>query len=152
MAPVGDWTAATLCTEADVVAIYDRATHLLHAGQAIDDFIALAKAEIGTQLDADLKAQREEIPKSAAADLKDNIANAAVFRDAAVNYTLYLLFAKNVTEEGAYHEAQRNFYLGEYQRCYRRAFHLMEFDVDNSGVIDDDEAAGGPSPYRFYRT
>lgn len=151
MSPVGNWTGTELCTEADVTAVFDGAADLLRSGQLMSDYIDKAKEEIGLQLDADLKAQRDSISKATEADLKNLIANLTVLKDAAVHYVLFLLFAKNVLDDGSFNEVQRDFYWDEYQRRYRRSFHLLEFDADASGTIEDDEAADSPPSYRFAR-
>lgn len=148
---VGDWSETTLCTDANVTARYSRASSLLKSGETIEDYRAIAKEEIGKELDFRLREQRWNITETDAADLKDLISNPEVFKDAAVAFTLLRLFEKNIFEEADFHTVQRDIYRQEYKETFNRGFGLMEFDKDASGDIDDDEVAAGPGSTRFFR-
>lgn len=148
---VGNWTDATLCSEEDVRTRYLRTDHLLQQDETLTDWIAKAKEEIGEELDAHLRHHRTEILVSEAADLKDLISNPTVFKQAAIHYTLFLLFAKNVDNEGDFNYTQREFYLAEYRRLFQRAWTLVLFDKDADGEIEEDETATGMPSNRMFR-
>ena len=148
---VGDWSAATLAVEADVTSRYTKAASLLEQTEAISDFIAIAKSEIGERLDVWLREKRSTISETDLADLKDLLANPTVFKSAAVAFTLYRMHEKNIYEPEDFHTQQARIYYREYQDKFDQAIALVQLDTDNSGAIEDVEAATAPTMSRFQR-
>lgn len=154
---VSDWSEIVLATTDDVVSRYERARELTGAvGGAAQDAkivaqIAFAKSRIGKLLRVRLRQKILEMNLAADVDILDYIANPDVLKDAAVAYTLYLLFeSASMSDDGYYYGMAANF-----QKFYREefdiAFALIEFDENASGAIEQEEAAVGQSGTRFYR-
>lgn len=154
MATVGDWSNATLATNADVIRRYPRAEDLTGkvAGQkaSIDDRLTDAKAHIGRILQARLREKIIAMDLAATVEILDYISNPEVFKEAAVAWALYLMFEAALhSNEGHYFEMKDAFF-AEFDRQFQLGFALMKFDGDNDGAIDQDEAGAGLSGTRFF--
>lgn len=153
---VGDWSAATLCTYTDVKERYSRAGALTGESAEVDQNsdltaeIALAKVRIAKRLDADLK-QRRGVEEWDTDDLKDLIANPAVLKEACVALTLARLFEANTIDPEDYNFRQMERYRSEYDEMYNVGLHLVQFDVDESGSIEEAEKGLSTGRYRLER-
>lgn len=153
---IGDWSAATLCTYTDVRNRYSRAGDLTNESvtddqnTAITAKIALAKIDIGKKIDADIRRLKANVDYDAT-DIKDLINNPEVFKEACVARTLNRLFEDNAIDEDDYNSMKEQQYLKEYNEFYDAGFQLLEFDIDESGEIEQDEEGTSPGRYRFDR-
>lgn len=155
---VGDWSEASLATYTDVIGRYSRAydltgeTLLANQQAAVTAYIAKAKEYIGRRLLTDLRKLWVEMDLDTDAEIRDYLANPEVFKEAAVAWTLKLLFEDNSFEEGDYHDKRMRDFMAEFRVEFDLAMTLVEFDRDTSGDIDEAEKAGsGVSEYRFMR-
>ena len=152
---VNDWSDTALCTYTNVRDRYSRAGDLTGESVADDQnteitaVIVKAKAIISKRLDDDLK--RNYADADFDNDLKDNIDNPEVFKEACVAYTLMLLFEENTIDPEDYSYRQMLKFQKEYEQFYNIGVNLINYDVDESGDIEDEEKSRASGRYRIAR-
>ena len=153
---VGDWSETDLCTYTDVRSRYSRVGELTNESVAADQnteitaVIALAKIDVGKILDGDLRKYKAYVDYEAS-DLKDLINNIEVMKEACVARTLERLFEDNAIEPDDYNAVMERKFNKEYKEFYDAGFQLIEFDVDESGAIEQEEEGIPLSKYHFDR-
>ena len=153
---VGDWSEATLCTYTDVRSRYSRVGELTNESVTDDQnteitsIIALAKIDIAKKLDVDLR-KHKAYKDYEVTDIKDLVNNPEVLKEACVARTLERLFEDNEIDEDDYNFKKKIQFYNEYNEMYNYGFQLIEFDIDESGEIEQDEEGTGPARNHFDR-
>jgi hypothetical protein len=143
--PVGNWAAAELCTDADILAL--EATWL-NWTKDTSKWRASAKSEIERKLRYILRQREIETDEP---DVLNLIPNPDVFKAAATFKAIELCCVSNITISGDGWDAKAKHYKKEFDEEFEVATAMMSFDFDESGTIDDTEKYQVDSSVRFSR-
>jgi len=157
---VSTWSTTILAVYSDVVTRYARALSLTDqpdtdpAAQQTDvtAYIAEAQKYIGRKLDVTLRQQYATQNWVATDDLKDNISNLDVLKDACVARTLYLLFENNTFNDVDFNYSMMERFKAEFKDEYTIAANLLRFDQDADGDISQQELIQGFGVGHFLRS
>lgn len=143
--PVNDWSATTLCIDADLI---DKETDWPDWTTFGDTFRAEAKRQIEKALRF---AYRKRELATDEADVLDLISNPEELKDAAVYKTLELVAQDNIVVDGDRWTLKAKHYAKEFDKEWSRAVAMLHFDADESGTIEDEEKYTGRMGVRLSR-
>jgi len=156
---VSNWGTTVLAVYGDVTTRYARALSLTDQPDSdptaqqteVTGYIAKAKEYIGRNLDVVLRQRFATENWVATDDLKDNISNLDVLKNACVARTLYLLFENNTFNDTDYNYTMMEKYAKEFKDEFTIAENLLRFDLDADGDISQQELIQGFGSVHFNR-
>jgi hypothetical protein len=131
--PISDWSAATLCTDADILGY--ESTWLDWTNDTAR-WRAKAKAEIEIRL---RHAMRDRELETDADDVLDLIANPEIFVRPACFFALALCAQNNTVQKDDTWAFKSAHYEKQADEAMGLSMEMIEFDQDESGTIDDSE-------------
>jgi hypothetical protein len=147
--PISDWSAATLCTDADLVEKESTVLQWTRRQGDCKKWRDLAKEHIGDKLRFALK--QVEIDTDAD-EVLDLIADYTVLKKVAVSYTLYLIANDVMTSPEDYYSAKAAHYLQLYRDEWDECAGMISLDTDEDGSISDSEKYNMRTGVKFNRS
>lgn len=143
---IGDWSAAVLCIDADLVEFETDVVQWTGTEASATKWRAKAKDLIGERIDFSFKEIELATDED---DVKDLISNPERLKDAACYLTLHLLANDISIAQADLYDRKAEMYLAKFEDVFPRAVSMLHVDIDESGTIEDAEKYIAPTGVTF---